>query len=111
MVDLFLVPETFGLALAGLIFSIIAIVKLAKFSRYDDKQFMSQRSTLFIWGITTNFTSALLGGILTLVAYFALPATNVTGQLNNNTPLTLEQAFELKEKGVLSDEEYGNLKQ
>lgn len=107
IVDLVLVPETLGLALILCIVGIIGVVKLSKFGNYSDQEFIEKKGTLLVWGIVTIFTS-LLGGILTLVAYFSLPDSNTSAE--KSTGMTLEKAFKLKKEGALTDKEYQEIK-
>ena len=115
IVDVFLIPETFGFAIILSIISIIGAVKLSAFGKYNDQEFVENKGTLLFWGILTLVTS-LLGGIFTLVAYSALPngeTPAATASSSNNTAdsgLSIEKAFELKKAGALSDEEFQEIK-
>lgn len=114
IVDVFLIPETFGFAIILSIISIIAAVKLSAFGKYNDQEFIENKGTLLFWGILTLVTS-LLGGIFTLVAYSAIPngeSPAATSSSNNTADggLSIEKAFELKKAGALSDEEFQQVK-
>lgn len=92
--------------------TLIGGILLLKYNKYSDTQFVEKRTPLLIWGILFLFTT-ILGGILLLVAYFT---SNINiRQEKEKTELSgftnLEKAYELKEKGVLSDEEFNKIKQ
>lgn len=93
--------------LAGII-DILGGIFTLKFHNLSDQDFIAKRGTLLVWGIILLLTS-LLGGILLLVAYFQ---SNV--QLQEDQPsenmMSLEKAFDLKEKGAITDEEYNRIK-
>lgn len=114
IVDVLLIPETFGFAIILSIISIIAAVKLSAFGKYNDQEFVENKGTLLFWGILTLVTS-LLGGIFTLVAYSAIPsgespAATSTSNSPADSGLSIEKAFELKKAGALSDEEFQQVK-
>ncbi|MBC8743395.1 SHOCT domain-containing protein [Lactobacillus sp. Marseille-P7033] len=114
IVDVFLIPETFGFAIVLSIISIIAAVKLSAFGKYNDQEFIENKGTLLFWGILTLVTS-LLGGVFTLIAYSAIPngKTSAAASTSNSLAdggLSIEKAFELKKAGALSDEEFQQVK-
>ncbi|MCC4371617.1 SHOCT domain-containing protein [Limosilactobacillus reuteri] len=120
VVDLLLIPETFGFAIILCIISITGAVKLSAFGKYSDQEFVENKGTLLFWGILTLITS-IVGGIFTLIAYSSIPNGEVTATTstssattaNNNEPdngLTIEKAFELKKAGALTDEEFQQIK-
>ena len=115
VIDAFFIPETFGLALICLILGVIAIVKLSKFNNYDDEAFIANKSTLLVWGLVALFFSFGIGGLLTVIAYVTTPdGQTAEGQTASNEavpgPMSLEHAFDLKQKGALTDQEYEEIK-
>ena len=123
VIDVILIPETFGLAIILCIVSITGAVKLSAFGKYSDQEFIENKGTLLFWGILTLITS-IIGGVFTLIAYSSIPngetvattantSTSSVTTANDNASgsgLTIEKAFELKKAGALTDEEFQQIK-
>jgi predicted membrane protein len=99
------------LTFVGIIITIINIVSgilFLKFKNFSDQEFIAHRSRILFFGIFYLLTS-FLGGILLLIAYFT-SNVEVPQQSNMANLSDLEKANELKEKGVLTDEEFKQIK-
>lgn len=97
---------------------IIGGIILLGYRKLSDELFITKRNVMLGWGIFFIFTT-LVGGILVIIAYITsnvdtnkqiieeIKETNETEISNYDT---IEKAFELKEKGIISEEEFQAIK-
>lgn len=98
----------------GLLWSwldIIGGILLIRSKGFSDEKFATKSNGLLIFGLIFLVTS-LLGGILAILAYFKLNSVKKYIQPENQRTdfMSLEKAFELKEKGIISEEEFEKVK-
>lgn len=91
--------------------SIIGGVTLLKYRDYSDEEYRINSNNVLIWGIVFIFTSWLVGGVLLIVSYFFANGY-LGGKQDSHVDdlLELEKAFELLQKGVITEEEYEEIK-
>ncbi|KRM86417.1 SHOCT domain-containing protein [Lacticaseibacillus thailandensis] len=91
---------------------IIGGIYLLRLRHYNDDNFYAHRGAMLGWGIFFLFCT-LVGGVLELVAYFQVnnhvPAANVDARPTMSFS-SVERAYELKEKGVISQAEFEDIK-
>ncbi|QQK09092.1 hypothetical protein [Miniphocaeibacter halophilus] len=99
----------------GVIFGVVDIiggVTLLKYKDFSDEEFKEKSNNILVWGIIFIFTAWVVGGICLLVAYFL---ANYYESARNNSNIDelmeLEKAFELMQKGVITEEEYEKIKE
>lgn len=100
---LFLIP-------VGIV-DIIGGIILLKYKDFTDEEFKAKGNTILTWGIILLILN-LVGGICILIAYFLSVGENrVRKNSNIDELMELEKAFELMQKGVITEEEYEKIKE
>lgn len=89
--------------IASLIFSIL----LLNYGKLSSSEFLKKKNTILFFGIWLLPFGSIIGGILVLIAWSKIPSENEATQTNM---MSLEKAFELKEKGAISEEEFNRIK-
>jgi len=93
----------------GIIGIVLAII-LGNYRKLSDEELAQKKTTILIFGLIMLILTTLIGGIFALVAYSKIPdAATVAAQPQSNM-MSLEKAFDLKEKGAISQEEYDKIK-
>ncbi|WKF84564.1 DUF5362 family protein [Lacticaseibacillus pantheris] len=90
---------------------IVGGVLLLKFRDYSDDVFYEHRGALLGWGIFFLFCT-VIGGVLELIAYFQVNSY-VSGGAEQRSAMdfsSVERAYDLKEKGVISASEFDDIK-
>lgn len=90
---------------------IVGGVLLLKFRDYSDDVFYEHRGALLGWGIFFLFCT-VIGGVLELIAYFQVNSYVSDGAEQRSAMdfSSVERAYDLKEKGVISASEFDDIK-
>ena len=100
---------------AYILFGILEIaggIFLIKYRNLNFENLRIKSNEILVWGIFLLFTN-FIGGIFALIAYYFLIREKEEKQKENflkNNIDEIERAFNLKEKGVISEREYENIK-
>lgn len=104
------------ITLVGILWGIPTLIGgiwLQKYNRFNDYQFVMNRTPILIWGIIFLFTT-VIGGILTIIAYaiskIEYDSNSVEVIIESSNKMSIEKAYELMQRGIISQEEFEQIK-
>lgn len=105
-----------SLTLVGIIFGVLYIiggVQLLKYKNMSLKELEDNNQNILTWGLVYLIVS-VVAGVAILIAYVLINCTDFEGAKSKSTESSrfseLEKAYELMQNGIISEEEYVEIK-
>lgn len=98
------------------VLDIVGSIYILKNLKMSDEELRENARMILVWGIIFLFTTWIIGGILLIISYILIvynedeKKENKKRNISSNDFSEIEKAFELKEKGIITEEEFEKIK-